>query len=945
MIKQLSRRLRYFWTHSIQRQLILGIALIHAVLMTLFVIDLIERQFHALDQQDTQQAHSMVEVLATNASSWVLASDYVGLAEVMEAQQKNVRLKYAIILDLSGRVLGHNQAQYVGQYVQDEISLDLLSGEPKIRELVHSGLLLDMAAPILANEQHIGWARIGLDQQHIQASLRDVRRDGMIYILLAIAIGTIFAMFMGRGLTRGLKQLVNVSTRIGQGEEDARVHLDRRDELGTLARDFNLMLDNLRENENLLRRSRSRLQESEERFELAMRGANDGLWDWNLRHDRVYYSPRWKAMLGYQSHEIGDSVGEWRSRIHADDLGQVEQSIIEHLSGHTDSYENVHRALHRDGSYRWHLERGIAIHDDQGEAVRMVGTTTDITDRKRAEDALFAEKERALVTLNSIGDAVITTDQHGMINFLNPIAEQLLGWRNDEVKGTPLDDILYLVNEHSGQPIESPAAICLREGAIVDLSNSTLLINRRQEQIAIEDSAAPIRDRDGSIVGVVMVFHDVSKSREMSRRMHWMASHDSLTGLINRRELEVRLDQLIDSAKFEHKHHTFLYLDLDQFKIVNDTCGHIAGDELLKQLTVLLHGEIRESDLLARLGGDEFGVLLESCPLQQASEIAEKLRAAVKDYRFAWENKSFEIGVSIGLVTIDEKAGNVNEVLKAADLAVYAAKDLGRNRLHVYQPDDETLSRRHGEMQWLSRINHALEENRFRLFCQDLHVIGRADEQDRFEVLVRMVDEEGRIIPPGAFIPAAERYGLMPAVDRWVIEHTFRFLASSEGRNRNIGLITLNLSGTTLVDEDILDYIRDRLHHYGLEPGKLCFEITETAAISNLSMALKLIHRLKAEGCLFALDDFGSGLTSFAYLKNLPVDFLKIDGSFVKDILKDPIDMALVETINQVGHILGVKTIAEFVEDQATLDALQRMGVDYAQGFFLDKPKPLFEQD
>jgi diguanylate cyclase (GGDEF)-like protein/PAS domain S-box-containing protein len=565
-------------------------------------------------------------------------------------------------------------------------------------------------------------------------------------------------------------------------------------------------------------------------------------------------------------------------------------------------------------------------------------------ERKRVSELLFEQKERAEVTLHSIGDAVITTDNQGRIDYLNPIAEQLTGWSTEEARGRSLPEVFVIMNEHTRLRALDPVSRCLREGQIVALANHTVLINRQGREIAIEDSAAPIRQHDGSIIGVVMVFHDVSQSRAMAEQLTWQATHDTLTGLINRREFEKRLAQALAEAKTDGREHVLLYLDLDQFKIVNDTCGHVAGDELLKQLALLLQSKLREGDVLARLGGDELGVLLSYCPAEQAGRVAENLRQTVKDFRFNWEGKSFDIGVSIGMVVIDAECFSVGELLSAADMACYAAKDGGRNRIHVYRREDIELAQRHGEMQWVNRLTRAIEEDRLVLYRQRILAIAEpSGDEEHYEVLIRLRGENDEIIPPGAFIPAAERYGLMLAVDRWVIRTLFAAMAQQARRactESSDCSYAVNLSGTSLSDEALQDYVREQLLHYNIAPRRIWFEITETAAIANLPKATRFIKEMKALGCRFSLDDFGSGVSSFAYLKNLAVDNLKIDGSFVKDIVDDPIDYAMVQSINQIGHVMGLRTTAEFVENDAILSRLREIGVDYAQGYGVHRPEP-----
>jgi diguanylate cyclase (GGDEF)-like protein len=432
------------------------------------------------------------------------------------------------------------------------------------------------------------------------------------------------------------------------------------------------------------------------------------------------------------------------------------------------------------------------------------------------------------------------------------------------------------------------------------------------------------------------------KHRQAEAAIRHLAYHDPLTGLTNRHRFELRLADALTTAREQQAEHALLYLDLDQFKVVNDTCGHVAGDELLKQLALLLHAQVRERDTVARLGGDEFGILLENCPLERARQIGAQLLRALNDYRFCWQGKCFVVGGSIGLVAIDRGSPSLGDLLGRADLACYAAKDLGRNRIHVFQDDDLELARRQGEMHWVARINAALEQNRFSLYRQDIHVLGGSNEPMGCEVLLRLRDEEGNLIGPGAFLSAAERYNLAPAVDRWVVGHLLETMARHQRQGGRLpSAIFINLSGATLGDEGFYAHLRALLKQTGLPPSLLCFEITETAAIANLSRAIQFIEAVRAEGCRFALDDFGAGLSSFAYLKALPVDYLKIDGGFVRDLIRDPMDRAIVEAINRIGHAVGLKTVAEFVEDDATRQALLAMGVDYAQGYALHRPEPM----
>lgn len=436
--------------------------------------------------------------------------------------------------------------------------------------------------------------------------------------------------------------------------------------------------------------------------------------------------------------------------------------------------------------------------------------------------------------------------------------------------------------------------------------------------------------------------HDEMQERidKATETLSYQAHHDALTGLINRREMEARLERALKTAQEHELQHVFCYLDLDQFKVVNDTCGHHAGDDLLRQLSHLLSSRVRERDTLARLGGDEFGLLLEKCSMNDAKLIAENIREMIREFRYVYESKIFNVGASIGMVVINKNTSSIEMVFSQADSACFAAKDNGRNRIHIFEPDDLDLAKRRNEMQWVSRIAQTLEDERLRLFCQPIIPISRVDNILHYEILLRQITPEGKIVPPMAFIPAAERFGLMNAIDRWVISNSFmayKKLTEHHTQGQRY-VFSINLSGISLSDTSLLAFITDEFTLHGIPPTNICFEITETAAITNLGNTLQLMKSLKAIGCKFLLDDFGSGMSSFAYLKNLPVDYIKIDGAFVKDIVTNPIDLAMVQSVHSVAEAMQIRTIAEFVESAEIVRLLKEVGVDYGQGMFLGEP-------
>lgn len=572
------------------------------------------------------------------------------------------------------------------------------------------------------------------------------------------------------------------------------------------------------------------------------------------------------------------------------------------------------------------------------QAVRIARTTQA---RTLAEVRLFNEKELLHVTLRSIGDGVITSDAEGRLTYLNPSAEDMTGWPTGEAAGRPAGEVLRMVDAE-GASCGDPLDQVLHERRPATGGTELAVLSRSGMQRPVEHSAAPIFDREGALLGAVMVLHDVTRARRLAQQLSWQASHDALTNLLNRTAFEERLDASIEAAASQGRQHVLMFLDLDQFKIVNDSCGHIAGDELLKQLSHVLSTQVRKDDTLARLGGDEFALLLKDCPLPAALRAADAVRQQVRDFHFVWQDKKFQLGVSIGAVAIHDGRHSRTDLLRMADTACYLAKDNGRNRIHVYDDADHVVVQRQGEIDWASRLQNALSENRFLLEGQRIEPLRESEAgMAGYEILIRLRDENGRVVPPMAFLPAAERYGLMAGIDKWVIDKALALHAACRGKWPAATRFSINLSGVTLCDPTLVEYITGKLAEHRVPATAICFEVTETAAIANLGIAVDLIHRLRRLGCRFALDDFGSGMSSFAYLKQLPVDYVKIDGGFVKDMLDDPVDYAMVEAIHNIAQRMGLKTVAEFVENAQTIEALRALGVDYVQGYGVERPRAL----
>ena len=561
-----------------------------------------------------------------------------------------------------------------------------------------------------------------------------------------------------------------------------------------------------------------------------------------------------------------------------------------------------------------------------------------------SERRLFNAKEHAQVTLHSIGEGVICTNLQGEVQELNATAAALLGCHQHEAIGKPVAEVLRLSPEGEPTRLLDPVAQVLRQSGLVTSDDNAILHRSGSEDLAVEYTASPIYDRDHKLLGSILVFRDVTQMRALSSQLSYHAHHDDLTGLLNRREFEARVSRALEDAQRHDRESWLCYIDLDQFKIINDTCGHLAGDEQLKRVAAALACRLRDEDIVARFGGDEFAVLIRNTTEEGTLRMVERIREEIQSMPFVWEDKRFATSFSMGVVPVNRESGTLQELFSTADSACYLAKEAGRNRIHLYRPDDADMAHRQGEMQWVHQITRALEEERFTLYYQAIAPLQRHCRQRCGEILVRMVDAHGNLIPPMAFIPAAERYNLMGKIDRWVIRNTLENLASLRSSMLMPGdWVSINLSAQSLCDQYFLEFVLQLVDKHGIDPAWLCFEVTETSAIANLTRAIEVITRLKDRGCRIALDDFGSGVSSFAYLKNLPVDLVKMDGDFVRDIRGNDTNLALVEAINRVGHVMGIQTVAEYVEDRRTAVLLRRLGVDYGQGYGIQRPIPLRE--
>ena len=564
------------------------------------------------------------------------------------------------------------------------------------------------------------------------------------------------------------------------------------------------------------------------------------------------------------------------------------------------------------------------------------------TERTHTLLALKASEQRYRELFQNVTAGVFQTTADGKFMAANPALVRMLGYDSeDELLELDVAHDVYMDPDHRENWVRT-----MQEGG--EVRNAELVLKRKDgTKIVVLENSRVVRDADGNTLFFEGTLTDITAAHELSQQLSYDASHDALTGLANRREFEMRLQKALEMTQATGAAHATLFLDLDRFKIVNDTCGHVAGDELLRQLGEVLQNKVRAADVVARLGGDEFAVLLHNCSQNDALQVAQNLLKTVQNFEFIWGANKFTLGVSIGLVAIAGQYKRIGQVLNAADSACYAAKDAGRNRVCVYQEDALLLQERHGEMGWVARAKRALIENRLFLEAQLIEPLTLTEQgtprQPHYELFVRMRDESGRSVPPGAFLPAVERYNLSVRYDRWIIDAALRWARDHASIFDRVGRLYINLSRDSVIDPETGEFIRQSLAASGIDPRHFGFETSEQIAIGNLGKANQLISALRRFGCSFALDDFGSGVSSFAYVKALGADLLKIDGMFVGNLSQDRVDYAMVRSIKEIGHVMGKLVIAKSVESEAVLQKLREIGVDYAQGFAVSPPRPIDE--
>ncbi len=684
---------------------------------------------------------------------------------------------------------------------------------------------------------------------------------------------------------------------------------------------------------------RQALEYANRRMRVAADSGSIGIWERDLLTDVLTWDDSMYRLYGLEQRQHEPLFDLWLELLHPSDRWIIRTATEAALAGRQE-FDVTFRVIRPDDSIR-HMRATARIdRDDRGEPIGMIGVTWDVT-AIQLNAEMARQHELLRVTLQSIGDAVITTDQTGHVTWLNPVAEHMTGWSVEEAQGQPLTRVFNIINEETRAPTENPVQLCLQRGKVVGLANHTVLISRDGQEFGIEDSAAPIRSDADEILGVVLVFHDVTEQRRISSELNYRATHDALTDLVNRVEFQSQLERTVQMSLSDRGKHALMIIDLDQFKLVNDACGHAAGDQILQQTARILSDMLRACDTLARLGGDEFAIIVEHCDADDAMKLAQRICEQMDQFRFVHDEQRFRIGASIGLVAIDKRWDNTEALMRAADTACFAAKDAGRNRVHRWLESDLTLRARNSERRWVNRLERALDENRFVLYAQRIYSLDGSSQSLNAEVLLRMTDDDGQLIPPGAFLPAAERFDLYSRIDRWVLRSAVEKIRQQSCLSC-LENISINLSGRSIGDREFHREALDILSQAGPDVCRcLCLEITETAAITNLVDAAAFIDQVHRLGVRVALDDFGAGASSFGYLKSLPVDLIKIDGQYIQNIIDEPLDHAAVRCFVEVAGLIGVKTVAEFVDSAAILEKLREVNIDYAQGFLAHQPEPI----
>ena len=900
---------------SIRKKLLLllaastGISLLIATLVFTY-IDVLR-----MHESMRQNLEALVESTAVKASALLADGERKAIDYTIQELQDYPDVQHAAVTLSDGNVLAEFYRES-GMTFEPERASGL-------------GGHFEVSSPVYAEGQIAGSVTIVGIASGMDDRFRDTAISTFVILLASLALGLLFSMPLQGSLLRPIRNLVDLTVNVRERRNyTLRATQGYGKEFDELARGFNSMLDQIQERDRTLE-ERVGLQTDAIRNEYLLFSAAIG----SVPSGLVLYE-RDTGEVMRSNNAFHDMLATGRRLNNIRDIStfmKFRDDSIERLlmAGEPISPKGVRIEL--PDSLNLHVQVSNILLPNEHQCLMVIHNQTELV---AAAEALHEEKEFAHTTLDSIADGVISTTNDGRIKYMNPVAMRLLVQGSGPVAGRPVSDYYKPLHLEHSTPITSPVDVCIRTREAVEPESVALFFVHSGEEAIVEQSVTPMFDVNHELIGTTLVFRDVTQIRRLIHRISYQATHDELTELINRREFEFRLKQVIDRAEVDRTQFAILYIDLDRFKIVNDSCGHLVGDMLLREIANVMRGCVRKGDALARLGGDEFGLILENCDRERAWIVAEKIRKSVSRHEFIWEEEKYIIGASIGLLPMIYGGESSNTLLSFADAACYSAKEAGRNQIYVYEAGDPEISERFGQARWVSRIRRAIEEERFFIVRQPIVPLDPKVSDTHFEILIRMRDVDGRIVPPTEYLPAAEHFDMMGNIDRWVVEAVLRHMAAHPEDDAQYAI---NLSGITLNDDDFASDTQALLEETGVAPHRLCFEITETAAVANLAGARALIQVLKDTGCKFSLDDFGTGMSSFAYLRSLPVDYLKIDGLFIKNMHENLVDYAMVRSIHELGTVLNIRTVAEWVEDEATVELLKKIGVNFAQGWHVGR--------
>ncbi len=918
--------------NSFRTQLIYGFVTILSLLIIAFTYTIVSYQSNFLNNEGLTQAKNRSMALATVSKVWVMSNDYIGLEEVINNFSVYDDIVFAAIIDMDGKIIAHSDKTLVGEYIADSERIlflkqileptDIHTNIDKI--LLQNNIYIDVIKVIHNVNQHLGFVHLRIDQRHRQQNIYDTTKKGLFFTIISIIIGTLFAYLISNFLIKQLLNLVKTLKEVRDGKKDVKADEDVVQEIAELAHEFNDLMENLNESEALI-------NQLNERQKLALVGSNAGVWDWNIVDDTVYFSPRWKEMLGYADSELTNEFSSWKSRVHPDDIDITLKELQEHIDGDTDYYQGVHRLKHKDGHWVWILDRGKGFYEN-GEAVRMIGTHTDITKDKEAQ---VKYAQQALI-IQQVNDSVISTDLQGNITSFNRGSELMLGYTEKEVLGKNMSII------HREEDVQQHIALAEELLKVGSSSTDAYLVSKSKELVEVTISLSVLKDENEIPIGLIGISKDISQRKKAEKELlkqkeilEYQAHHDSLTQLPNRLLFNDRLNHAIKSAKRNSHKIALLFIDLDHFKEINDSLGHTVGDEVLKVVTQRLNKTIREIDTLSRLGGDEFTIIMENIfHGEDASRLAQKILGTLS-LPINIDDHILYVSSSIGICLYPEDGDSAINLLKYADSAMYKAKDEGRNNFQFYSNEMTELALERVVME--TQLRESLQNEDFKVYYQP-QINAEYNELIGMEALVRWQHPTMGLLSPARFIPIAESTGLIIMLDKFVMKTAMTQFAQWYKDGYNPGILAMNLTAQQLQSKDFLTMFKNLIKETGCKPEWLELEVTEGQIMMRPDEAIKILNNISDLGVELAIDDFGTGYSSLSYLKKLPINKLKIDQSFVRDLPYDEDDIGISKAVIALAKSLNLKIIAEGVETKEQKEFLVHNGCSNIQGYLYSKP-------